>query len=102
MQNPDFISKDDDYPSDDKIPPLRCSIEVHQCRFCNFKDDTRSSMEDHYYFKHEKELGKIPGGHLCRKIDLLITNSDKSFVPSLLCNNDGEIKKEGARGGNFS
>ena len=78
MQSPDFIIK---YAN---IHPLRCAIEVYHCSFCKFNNDTRTAMENHYYYMHEKELEKIQGGHLSRKIDLLITNGDKSFVKALL------------------
>lgn len=64
--------------------PIECSLEVYHCVFCKFKDSNRSRMEHHYYFNHENELRGIVGASLSRKIDLLITNGDKSFVKSFL------------------
>jgi hypothetical protein len=71
----------DDYDSSHLI---ECVIEVYHCSFCKFKESHRDSMQNHYYFNHEKELNKLPGNRLDRKIDILIINGEKSFVKSYL------------------
>ena len=57
-----------------------CVIEIYHCTFCGFKESHWNTMQDHYYFNHEKELHILPGERLDRKIDLLIINGEKSFV----------------------
>jgi hypothetical protein len=63
---------------------IECSIEVYHCLFCKFKESHWDSMQNHYYFNHEKELRNQPGHRLDRKIDILIINGEKSFIKSYL------------------
>ena len=64
--------------------PIETVIEVYHCAFCKFEDDMRSRMENHYYFRHITQLMRIQGSSLGRKIDLLITNGDKTSVKSFV------------------
>jgi hypothetical protein len=72
------------HDDDDSDNLIECSIEVYHCSFCKFKQSHWDTMQDHYYFNHEKELKKIPGRRLDRKIDLMIINGEKSFIKSYL------------------
>ncbi len=69
------------------IAPVECVIEVYHCAFCKFEDAMRSRMENHYYFNHAFEIEGFEGSFLSRRIDILITNGEKSFVKSFMFSN---------------
>ena len=81
MYNPESNPEADNY---DYLPPKECAIEVYHCYFCKYKNDMRSLIEHHYFFEHEENLKRIEGMELCRRIDLLITNGEKSYDSSVL------------------
>lgn len=65
------------------VRPQDCVIEVYHCIFCAFKEAHWGTMQDHYYYNHMEEVNDFP---ITRtdKVDYIIINGPKSFVPSRL------------------